>query len=246
MSVPRRISRTIRSMLAVTSGTLLGLGTPTASEAQSPVTATAEVNFLSQYFFAGIPFATGEVSQASLSVATPGGFTFNGFAVYDYDRSEVTELDVWGDYYTQLAPTVGLFVGAALYNFDFVTTWESTPEVYGGLVLTAPLNPTLYVAHDFDLGDGTHATLMLSESAPLGASGATVNVAGNLDYNQDYYLDFSGLGYADLGASVSIPAGPVTLSPSLTLIFALADDFQAAAGIDDIEEVLGLSASMVF
>lgn len=247
MPSPPGSSRTPRHAVAVAlSGVLLALATPSNAQAQSPVTATAEVNVLSQYFFAGIPFATGEVSQATFTMATPGGFTFSGFAVYDYDRKEITEVDFWGDYYTQLVPTVGLFVGAALYSFDLVTNWESTPEVYGGLVLTAPLNPTLYVAHDFDLGEGTHATVTLSESAGLDQGGATVNVTGNLDYNSDYYLDFSGFGYADLGASLSIPAGPVTLAPSLTFLFALDDDFQALAEIDDVEEVIGLSASMTF
>lgn len=231
------------SALAVPAAVLTG---PHAASAQSPITTTAEINFLSDYFFAGIPFAAGEVSQARVSVATPGGLTVNGFAVYDYDASDLSEFDLYGDYYTQLAPTVGLFVGAALYNFNLVTGWESTPEVYGGLVFTAPLNPTLYVAHDFDLGDGTHATLMLSHSAPLGASGATLDLTGNLDYNNNYYLDFSGIGYGDVGVSVGIPVGRITISPMARLLVAMDDEFQALAGIDGTETVFGVSASATF
>ncbi len=225
---------------------LAGMTEPDTVEAQSPVTTTAELNVLSDYFFAGIPFATGAVSQARLSVATPGGITLNAFSVYDYDASAVTEFDLYGDYYTQVAPTVGLFVGAALYNFDLGTSWEGTPEVYGGLVFTAPLNPTLYVAHDFDLGDGTHATLTLSHSAPLGPSGATLDLAGNLDYNNNYYVDFSGFSYVDAGASVGIPVGPITVSPMFTVLLALDDAFQQQAGIDDTETVFGVSATAVF
>lgn len=218
---------------------------PDAASAQSPVTTTAEVNLLSDYLFAGIPFASGEVTQAKVTVAT-AGFTFNAFSVYDYDRSEVTEFDLYGDYYSQLSPGLGLFVGGALYNFDLGTTWESTVELYGGLVLTAPLSPTLYVAHDFDLGDGTHATLMLSESLPLGASGASVTLAGNIDYNDDYYVDFSGFSYLDLGATVSVPVGPVNVSPMITVQFALDEDFEQAAFVDDVEEVFGVSLSWTF
>ena len=225
---------------------LVGAAAPDTLEGQSPVTTTAELNALSDYFFAGIPFATGAVSQATVSVATPGGFTFNAFSVYDFDASAVTEFDLYGDYYTQVAPTVGLFVGAALYNFDLGTSWEGTPEIYGGLVFTAPLNPTLYVAHDFDLGDVTHATLMLSHSAPLGASGATLDLTGNLDYNNDYYIDFSGFGYADVGASMGIPVGPVTVSPSFVLLLALDNDFQLQTGIDDTETIFGVSATATF
>lgn len=225
---------------------LASVAAPDTLEGQSPITTTAELNVLSDYFFAGIPFASGAVSQARVSVATPGGFTFNAFSVYDYDANDITEFDLYGDYYTQLAPAVGLFVGAALYNFDLGTSWEATPEVYGGLVFTAPLNPTLYVAHDFDLGDGTHATFMLSHSAPLGTSGATLDLAGNLDYNSDYYVDFSGFAYADLGASLGIPVGPITVSPSFVLLLALDDEFQTQAGIDDAESVFGLSATATF
>ena len=221
------------------------LGTPSSASAQSPVSITGEINYLSDYFFAGIPFAADDVTQTRVTVAT-AGFTFNAFSVWDYERSEVTELDVYGDYYTQLAPTVGLFVGAALYNFDYVTSWESTHEIYAGLVLTAPLNPTLFAAHDFDLGDGTHVTLMLSESLPLGEGGATLDLAGNLDYNDGYYVPFSGLAYADVGASVGIPVGPLVVSPLVVLQFGLDEDFRQAAGIEEVEEVFGVSASMTF
>lgn len=222
------------------------VATPDTAEGQSPVTTTAELNVLSDYLFAGIPFATGAVSQARVTVATPGGLSLNAFSVYDYDAGSVTEFDLYGDYYAQVAPTVGLFVGAALYNFDLGTSWEGTPEVYGGLVFTAPLNPTLYVAHDFDLGDGTHAALMLSQSTPLGASGATFDLAGNLEYNNDYYVDFSGFAYADARASVGIPVGPVTVSPSFLVLLALDNDFQQQAGIGDTETVFGVSATAVF
>lgn len=220
--------------------------TPGTLQGQSPVTTTVELNVLSDYFFAGIPFATGAVSQARVTVAAPGGLTLNAFSVYDYDAGDITELDVYGDYYTQVAPTLGLFVGAALYNFNLATGWEGTPEVYGGAVLTALLNPTVYVAHDFDLGDGTHATLMLSESVPVGGNGISLDLAGNVDYNDGYYVDFSGLAYADVGASLGIPAGPVTIRPSFTLLLALDDAFQLQAGIDDTETIFGVAASATF
>ena len=227
-------------------GTLCAAALPAPLLAQSPVTTTAEVTFLTDYLFAGIPFASEEVTQARLSVSA-GSFTVNGFSVWDHDRSEITELDLYADYYEQVAPAVGVFVGGALYSFDYGTSWESTPELYGGVVLTAPLNPTLYVAHDFDLGDGTHATLMLSESVPLGSGGLTLDLAGNVDYNDDYYVDFSGLSYADLAASVGIPAGPVTVSPMFLVQFSLDDDFTTAAFLsDDVQEVFGVSVSATF
>ena len=228
---------------------LLLLGTvavlPTNLTAQSPVTGSAEVAFRSKYLFAGIPFAAKQVTQPKVTVGT-GSFTFNGFATYDHDADDVTEADLYGDYYAQLAPAVGIFVGAALYNFKFATGWEATPELYGGVVLTAPLNPTLYFAHDFDLGDGTHVTLMLSQDVPLGASGASLGFAGNLDYNDSYWEDFwlvtgseSGFSFADVSVALNIPVGPLTLSPMVLIQRAIHDDF-----ID--EELFGVTAAFTF
>lgn len=138
-----------------------------------------------------------------------------------------------------MAPALGLFAGGALYSFKYATGWESAPELYGGLVLTAPLSPTLYVAHDFDLGDGTHAMLMVSHSVPLGTGGATLDLAGNVDYNDGYYTEISGFSYADIGASIGIPVGPLTVSPLVIIQLAIDDTF-----ID--EEVFGVRASMTF
>lgn len=229
-----RIIAHARSILALSALALL----PGVASAQSPVTASGELTFLSHYLFAGIPFAAGEVSQATVTVAS-GGLTGNAYAVYDYDADDVTEADVWGDYYFQAAPALGVFAGAALYSFKYATGWESTPELYGGVVLTAPLSPTLYVAHDFDLGDGTHAMLMVSHSVPLGTGGATLDLAGNVDYNDSYYTEISGFSYADVGASIGIPVGPLTVSPLVIIQLAIDDTF-----VD--EEVFGVRASMTF
>jgi hypothetical protein len=224
---------------------LLSLALPTVGSAQLPVSGSAELTYKTGYLFAGIPFALDDVTQAHAQVAV-GSFTVHGFSTYDHDASDLIELDVYGDYYVQFAPTVGGFVGAALYGFKFVDGWKTTPELYAGLVLTAPLNPTLYVAHDFDLGDGTHATLSVSEEVPLGLTGVTLGLGGNLDYNDSYWDDFwlvtgseSGFSFADFTVSLGIPVGPLTVKPMVIIQRAIHDDF-----FDD--EVVGVSASMVF
>ena len=215
---------------------LLTLAVPLGLAAQSPVTVTAELGVRTDYLFAGIPFAAEEVTQATVTVGA-GSFTINGFSVFDHAQSRVTEFDLYGDYYFQASETVGLFAGAGLYTF-WLGEWMSTPEVYGGVVLATALTPTLYVAHDFDLGDGTHATLMLSHPVALGED-LTLNLMGNLDYNDGYYTAISGLSYGSLGAEMDIAAGPFTLKPL----------FVIQVGIDDTftnEEVFGISASYTF
>jgi hypothetical protein len=222
---------------------LLALIAPVAASAQSPVTWSVELPFRSKYLFAGIPFAAEQVQQAQVSAAV-GSFTINGFGVYDVDASDVTEADVYADYYSQLSPGVGAYVGGALYSFKLATGWESTPELYAGLVFTAPLNPILAVAHDFDLGDGTRVTASLSHPVPLGEGGAVLTLGADADYNSEYYTADSGISYVDAHASIGIPVGAVTISPMVLIQRRVDDDFADDFIVD--EEVFGITASFTF
>lgn len=221
---------------------LFALVAPLPASAQSPVTWSVELPFRSKYLFAGIPFAAEQVQQAQVTAGV-GSFTINGFGVYDFDASDVTEADVYADYYSQLNDAVGMYVGGALYSFKFASGWESTPELYAGLVFTVPLNPVLAVAHDFDLGDGTRVTASISHGIPLAESGAVLTLGADADYNAEYYTLDSGISYVDGHASIDIPVGAVTISP-MVLIQRRVDD----AFVDFIpdEELFGVTASFSF
>ena len=195
-----------RSLRILMLGVCVVATASTALRAQTPVTITGELAFRSSYLFAGIPFAAGEVQQAKVTGAA-GAFTANVFSVYDFDAGEVTEADLYADYYSQVAPTVGLFVGAALYNFRIGGQWEATTELYGGVTLAAPLSPTLYVAHDFDLSEGTNAMLSVSHGVPLGTSGVTLDLGAEVAYNAEYYTMDSGFSFLGLGAAVAYLRG---------------------------------------
>lgn len=236
----RNVHLTAVSLFLLASAT-----TPPIVEAQTSVSGSAELAYKSKYHFAGIPFALDDVTQAHVQVAV-GSLTLHGFSTFDHDASEVTEADLYGDYYWQLAPKVGAYLGGALYGFKFVDGWQTTPELYGGLVLTAPLNPALYIAHDFDLGDGTRVMLSVSEAVPLGTTGLSLGFGANLDYNDSYWEDFwlttgadSGFSFADFTVSVDIPVGPWTLKPMVLIQRAIHDDF-----FD--EEIFGVSATITF
>jgi hypothetical protein len=227
-----------------------------AAGAAAQTSVTAEVGFKSRYLFAGIPFATvadGAVTQGTLTVSrtvgTAGALTLYGFGVLDHESSNLIERDVYADYYHQVSDLVGVFVGGALYNFLLPKAaggnyWNLTPEAYGGIVLATHLNPTLYVAHDFDLGDGTHATLMLSHAVMLGEGGVSLTFMGNVDYNAEYYATSKGLSYGDVGAALSLPLGPLTVTPSFVVQRRLDDAFENDYIVDD--EVFGVSASYTF
>lgn len=218
------------------------------ASAQAQVSATADVAFRSRYLFAGMVFWEGAMTQPKLTVSATSGngtFTANGGLVYMHgDSDAVLETDVWGDYYHQINDAVGVYVGAGYYSFkDFITAGEfsGTPEVYGGLVLYVPLQPSVYVARDFDLTEGSHVTFSLTHSVAVAESGASLTFLGRLDYNREYYRTVSGFAFADVTATLALPVGPLTLNPMFTL----------QAGLDDDDlfgdwAVFGVSASMGF
>jgi len=227
------ILRTLGSLLACS------LVAAQGAAPQTTVSVTGEVAVLSKYLFAGIPFSSGAVTQPHAIVAA-GGFTAHGFATYDHEDGELNEADLYADYYTQVTPILGAYAGAALYYYKIGDDFVSTPELYGGIVVGAPLNPTLHVAHDFDLGDGTHAMLSVSHAQRLGTSGVTLGLESSLVYNDSYWEEYWQIGSSDSGFSVfgltatlGLPVGPVTVDPALVMQRAIHDDFtnQVAYGV---------------
>lgn len=195
-----------------------------AAPAAAQVNVSVETRALSRYLFAGLPFSTGWVGQGQVVVGV-SGFTFNGYANYDFDTEEINELDIWGDYFHAFNDVFGGYIGAGLYNFKNVVEvgeFSATPEIYGGLAFFTVLNPTLYVAHDFDLGSGTHAYASVSHDVPVGI--VTLTATGRLAYNAKYWRDASGFGYADLNVAGAIPFGVFTFTPSVAFVGALDED----------------------
>jgi len=215
----RRLARALSIVaLVVFPGALRG-------QDASPVTVSADVLYATQYLFAGIPFSGGDVFQPHVAVGV-SGFTFNFFSNYDLDTDEFNEFDVYADYFTMLSDMVGGYVGAALYHFKNVVQpgeFSATPEIYAGLSVFTTLTPSIYVAHDFDLGDGTRVYFSLTHGVPLGS--ATLTGTGRIEYNADYWRDGSSFSFADLNVSLGVPAGIFTIAPFVVFQGALDDDF---------------------
>jgi hypothetical protein len=219
-----------------------------APSLQAQVSVTADVAVKSRYLFAGMVFWKGPMTQPKLTLSTTSGngtLTVNGGAVYMHgDYNELMELDVWGDYYHQLSDQIGAYVGAGYYNFKHFLVedeYAGSPELYGGLVLYVPLTPSVYIAKDFDLTEGTHVTFSLSHPVALAENGTSLTFTGNLDYNHEYYRPDSGFSYADLTATLALPLGPLTVSPMVAVQAAIADD-----GYFGDWGIFGISASMGF
>ncbi|MDX1393075.1 MAG: hypothetical protein R3195_01745 [Gemmatimonadota bacterium] len=224
MSVPRRSRRSfpLKRISPVVAVSLLASLSPGRAAAQVDV--GLEARTLSRYLFAGLPFSTGWVGQGQVVVSV-SGFTFNGYTNYDFDTEEINELDIWGDYFHVFSDVFGAYVGAGLYNFKNVVEvgeYSATPELYGGVAFFTVLNPSLYVAHDFDLGDGTHAYASLSHDVPVGI--VTFTGTGRLAYNAHYWREGSGFSYADLNVAAAVPFGIFTFTPSVDFVGSLDDD----------------------
>lgn len=186
---------------------------------------SAEATWNTRYLFAGIPFSSGDVLQPHVAVGI-GGLTLHGFANYDFDTEEFNELDAYADYFGMVSDLVGAYVGAALYHFknvEEIGEFSATPEIYGGISVYTTLTPSLYVAHDFDLGDGTHVYFSLSHGVPVGS--ATLTGTGRIEYNAEYWREGSSFSFADLILALEVPAGAFTIAPFAVFQGALDDDF---------------------
>ena len=203
---------------------------------QAPVSGAAEVGVRNRYLVAGLPFAEGAVTHARAHVAG-SGFLLGGLAVYDHELGALGEADIFGEVGAALGSGALVSAGLAINNFNFVDEWETTAEAYVVVSLIAPLQPSLMVAHDFDIGDGGHALLSLRHDVDLGV--ANVGVSSHLDYSRGYYSNVSGLSFGDVGLDVSIPLGRVTLIPFVSMQ-------RAIAGELDDQEVFGVSGAIDF
>jgi len=153
--------------------------------------------FESRYIFRGIQFAETSLQPAvQLSygnfyggawfnvpigdddlVVTPGGEELDLYAGYSFQASELISFDVGVTYYTfpDLASGFG-----DLFREDGDGLGANTIEFYGGVSVTAPLSPTLYVYHDI-LFDTTTLQGGVSKSFDL-AEKTSLNLGGTLGY----------------------------------------------------------------
>ena len=191
------------------------------------ITVGADLEYRSRYLFSGFPISNGSVIQARLALAY-NGFTFNALTNYDAGTDEFDEADVYADYYFQHNETIGVYVGAANYNFKNFTEqgeWDSTYEFYAGISFNLPGNPNLEYARDFSLSNGGQIVhLSFSHEVPVGD--VAVTGAGGIVYNDNYYRLGSNLSHIDMSISIKAQLGRFTLTPKVAYQKAIANDFE--------------------
>ena len=194
---------------------------------EASLTASVNLDYRSRYLFSGIPFSTGSVVQPGIAFGY-NGFTVNAYTSYDADADEIDEGGVIASYHYQYSKMAGVYVSAANFNFKHFKEagkWTSTYEFNSGIVTSLPGNPELHYARDFSVAeDGQTIRLALSHEVPAGA--ATFTGSGNIVYNDNYYRVGSNVSHFDLSLSMTVPAGRVTLTPTVTYQHAIANDFE--------------------
>jgi hypothetical protein len=232
----------------------------------APFSLDGEVSVFSKYLWRGILLTDGPVCQPSVTVG------FREVSVNVWGNSDLndandlamnfTELDYTLDY-THSFSLVSVSAGAINYRFLHAGGAKTT-EVYAGVGLSVPGNPSLTIYHDIDEVKGTYGALSASTGIQMGLM--KMEVSGSVGFaSKDYnircygYRDITGKSYGPENASltdvlltVGFPFGIgklMNITPSVTVSSLLNNDARDACnkqGLDETNVAVGISASASF
>jgi hypothetical protein len=204
---------------------LLALAVP--AMAQPPTERHFEVaaTAVSRYVFGGLTFSDEPVIHPSLK-ATAGGFELTAFGTWYTDTDELLEADLFLEYGTQRG-RLALYGALSRYHFELEDGWSGTTEVYAGVGWDGPLQASLSITEDFDIGDGGLIELALAQALALGSQALGASLT--LTYNRHYYSALSGLSHLELAVEMELPLGSrVRLRPRIAALQSLRDDVESA------------------
>lgn len=256
-------------VLVLTFFTLFTMFQANLAVAEDKVSGSASVDIVSNYVWRGQKLSDEIAYQPSLDLGYKG-FGMNIWMNYDDKTKEETETDLTLSY-SYSYKFIGLEVGYIHYSLDGV---EDTQEVYGGVSLDVPLNPSVTYYYDYDVGDGGYLLLAIGESFSVNKMLAKINMdptltikrevtlnlgasAGiNLD-NEVLGFDSNGKKFSDfydgnINASLDIPIiDKISVSPMIAYSFAISNDAETAIqalSFDQDKEVLygGIGFSFSF
>ena len=156
------------------------------------------------------------------------------------NSGDFSEIDWSVDYSAAVPGLEGLAysVGAIYYDFPG-TTIRDTTELYCGLALVAPLNPSIRFYRDVDEADGVYVSIAaghtvekLAELAPGVPAALDISASlgwGSASYNS-YYWGVGGGEFNDLAvsASFSFEIHGWTVSPGVRYVTLLSDKIRGA------------------
>jgi len=254
----------MKKMSVIIASLVLSALLATTTQAEDPISFGLTADFYSKYIWRGQNLDDDFVLQTGAS-ATVGNLTagiWGSFELTDFTGNEgqFTEVDYSLDYSSELPGIEGVGYSLGVIYYDFPSTLtKDTTELYWGLSLELPLNPSLTVYHDVDEAKGTYVSLAVGHSveqiARLGPDmpvGLEVGVSlgwGSGSYNNYYWgIDESKLN--DLSVPVSFPVNIAgwTVAPVLSYVTLVNSDIRDtdAYATDSDYFLSGISLSKTF
>lgn len=245
-------------LFAIASGNVL------AEEAENKIGVGVTTDYYSKYIWRGQQLNDDPVLQQAVDV-TYGKLTatlWGSFDLTNYNgHSGLYEVDYVLDYSDDVPGVEGLGYSVGLAYYTFPSSFiKDTTELYAGLNLDCPLNPSIKINRDVDEAGGSYVALAvshsiekiaeLSEDMPVGLElGAGVGW-GSASYNK-YYWGSDHHKFNDATLSLAFPIqvkdSGWTLTPSLnyaTILGSLRDT--DAYGSDSDFFFVGLSLHKAF
>lgn len=210
------------------------------------------MDYVGKYIWRGQNLQDDSAFQPSVSL-TYGGLTaaiWGNLEMSNYNDNdgEITEVDYSLDYTTPIPGLEILSASMGVINYTFPNTeLDDTTEIYGGLTLAVPLNPSIKLYRDVDDADGTYIAFGLSHSiekiteiAPDMPVGVTMSASlgwGSSAYNKFYWgLDDESCSDLVFKVGFPIPIGEWTLTPNLNYVTLVDDDIRRSDAFDSASD----------
>lgn len=205
--------------------------TATAEEDKKPWSVDTSVGLYSSYMWRGFRLYDGLSIQPSVTGSVDTGYgtlSANGWMHLTGDshkRSErFTEFDGTLKYENQFGPvTIGAgHIWYVYSDYGDGTENPNSEEFFGTVAVDVPLTPTLTVYEDYDLTDSQFYELAVShEFAVFGDETAITPYASFGFASNGGGYKKEGLEEVTIGASTSLPFGPLSFDPTVNYTFAV-------------------------
>ncbi|WP_306251299.1 TorF family putative porin [Parvularcula sp. IMCC14364] len=167
-------------MLKKSLAVLATLAASTLPAAAEEISISGGVDFVSAYVFRGFQLAD-EAIQPYVEIGKGGFYTGVWFST-PLDSREFfdNEVDIYAGYSFDISESLLGDVGFTRYIYTDSDGESDTTELYAGLAIAAPLDPSLYLYYDLDL-EATTLEGAASHSYPV-AENVSLDLGGTLGF----------------------------------------------------------------
>lgn len=204
-------------LIALTFGSV-----PALAEDESPVSASADMAFLSQYVWRGYALSDSSIVVQPSATVSYKGFSVNLWGNLDTDSvytddNDFNETDMTLSYDWSI-DNVSMGVGYIYYALN----GPDTQELYFTVGLDTFLAPSLTVYRDFDEFEGWYVNLGIGHSIALSDT-LSLDLSAAIGYvDADDYSEFHD---GTLSASMTFPVNDyISITPAVTYTFGLTSD----------------------